>query len=175
MSEHIPESDLLLALDGELGDERMEVVLAHTLECATCEEKWMELAWVSRQAEAIAVRDARPKAARLAWRPFAVANTLAAVAVAITCIVLLPSLRHTPHVSPAVRNDVEEPVPAGYVSLPFADPALPVDEEDVLPVQLSTEDLELMGIDTGDAPEDGVKAEVLIGMDGWPRAIRIVE
>jgi hypothetical protein len=69
-------------------------------------------------------------------------------------------------------------VPPGYVSLPFADPALPLDDAEVLPVELSPEDLELMGLasdDAGDAPQGDVKAEILIGIDGWPRAIRFVE
>ena len=71
--------------------------------------------------------------------------------------------------------DLEPAIPAGYVSLPFADPALPLDDATVLPVQLSPDDLEMMGLDAADASPDGVEAEILIGMDGWPRAIRIVE
>ncbi len=104
----------------------------------------------------------------LAW-----ANTLAAVAVAVTCILWLPSLRmrdHAAHASPIY--DYDQAVPAGFVSLPYADPALPLDDATVLPVDLSAEDLEMMGVD---ADGNGAKAEILLGMDGWPRAIRIVE
>ena len=133
-------------------------------------------------------RNRKRKQNRPHWtsRSLAVANTLAAVAVAITCIVLLPSLHRAPgtHASPAAAHpatvyDLEQAVPAGYVSLPFADPALPLDDAEVLPVELSAEDLELMGLSSndgeGDASQDGVQAEILIGIDGWPRAIRIVQ
>ncbi len=81
------------------------------------------------------------------------ANALAAVAVAITCLVLLPSLRMRNHAAPhpAAIYDFDQAVPPGYVSLPFADPALPLDDATVLPVELTAEDLELMGIDPADA------------------------
>lgn len=197
MIEHISEQDLLLAFDGELPPDRNEAVLAHTVDCAACGEKWAGLARLSEQvatlecpeiamqpqATAVATLLSRMDKARTPgktyWMPhsLAVANTLVAVAIAITCIVLLPSLRRTmyPAAHQAATYDLEQAVPAGYVSLPFGDPALPLDDAEVLPVQLSAEDLALMGVDVGEAPQEVVQAEVLIGMDGWPRAIRIVE
>lgn len=197
MIEHISEQELLLAFDGELPPERNEAVLAHTVDCRVCEAKWAGLSHWSEQvtvlegqgvrlrpteaaAAALVARiDARTEKKTTYWMPhsLAVANTLVAVAIAITCIVLLPSLRRTlyPAAHPAATYDVEQAVPAGYVSLPFADPALPLDDAQVLPVQLSGEDLALMGVDVGESPQDVVQAEVLIGMDGWPRAIRIIE
>jgi hypothetical protein len=114
---------------------------------------------------------------RLVW-----ANTLAAVAVAVTCIVFLPAL-HSRHPAAAhlaahinATYDFDESVPAGYVSLPYGDPSLPLEDATVLPVELSAEDLELMGME-GDATggREHVKAEILLGMDGWPRAIRIID
>ena len=199
MSEHISEVDLLLALDGELPLDRNEAVMAHIHDCPACTERSATLSHLS---DAVAVMERpnltfRPQEAAVAalvshmksaprkahWttRSLVFANSLVAVAVAITCIALFPSLRVGTHAAarPAAVYDLEDSVPAGYTSLPFADPALPLDDSAVLPVELSEEDLELMGVDVNDtdnpAPRGNVQAEILIGMDGWPRAIRIVE
>jgi hypothetical protein len=206
MSEHVSETDLLLAYDGELSPDRDEAVRHHRRVCGACEEKWVRLAGLSQevamlQCPQVAFRPEETAVAALlsridhvhrekgrlesrtslASRWLVWGNTLAAVAVAITCIIWLPSLRVRDHAAahlPAIY-DFDQAVPAGYVSLPFADPALPLDDSTVLPVELTAEDLELMGIDAADytnaAPRDGVHAEILLGMDGWPRAIRIVE
>jgi hypothetical protein len=199
-SEHISEKDLLLAFDGELPSDRNEAVRAHTRECRECEARWESLANLSQnvmtlcpnvtlqpQETAVATLMSRldkagaPKKTYWMSHSLAFANALVAVAVAITCIVVFPSLRvvsHTVSHTP-VAYETDQSVPPGYVSLPFADPALPLDDAAVVPVQLSAEDLELMGFDAVDAanaaPQGGVQAEILIGMDGWPRAIRFVE
>jgi hypothetical protein len=206
MIEHVSQQDLLLAYDGELSPDRQEAVHAHAHSCPQCREQWLNLAELSQGVVAVqcpkvrfrpdeaAVEallsklDSQPVRTRTFWtgRSLAMANTLAAVAVAITCIVLAPSLnrRSVVHVASAgiqapLTDDMESAVPPGYVSLPYADPALPLDDSEVLPVELSAEDLELMGLGssdaTADATPDRVQAEILIGMDGWPRAIRIVQ
>jgi hypothetical protein len=199
MSEHVSEIELLLAFDGELPSDRDEAVRGHRRVCGQCEEKWVRLADLSQDVamiqcpqltfrpEETAVsallsrvdhvrrQNARPSFLASPWLVWA--NALAAAAIAITCILWLPSLRVRDHgAHPPAVYDFDQAVPAGYVSLPFADPALPLDDATVLPVELTAEDLELMGIDAADAsPRDGVQAEILLGMDGWPRAIRIVE
>lgn len=200
MMEHISEMDLLLAFDGELPSERDEAVRGHRRVCSECEEKWVRLAGLSQdvamiQCPQVAFRpegtavgslvarfdhvqrkEARPAFLSASWLVWA--NTLAAVAVAVTCILWLPSLRGREHAAahPPAVYDFDQSVPSGYVSLPFADPALPLDDAAVLPVDLTAEDLELMGVDAADAAlRDGVHAEILLGLDGWPRAIRIVE
>jgi hypothetical protein len=203
MLEHVSENDLLLAFDGELSPVCNEAVRLHTQTCALCREKWEKWAGLKDLGEQVAGLQclevtfqpeeqavaalwsrmnhaATPKKTHWATRSLVFANTLVAVAVAITCIVLFPvragrmvparTAVHTP-----VVYDLEQAVPPGYVSLPFGDPALPLDDATVLPVDLSAEDLEMMGFDANETPPDGVRAELLIGMDGWPRAIRIVE
>jgi hypothetical protein len=200
MLEHVSESDLLLAFDGELSPEGNEAVRLHTQTCALCEEKWAGLKDLSEQVATLPCREVvfqqeeqavavlcsqmenapNPKKAHWATRSLVLTNTLVAVAVAITCIMLFPAREgtivgaHTAVLTPVVY-DLEQAVPPGYVSLPFGDPALPLDDATVLPVDLSAEDLEMMGFDANETPPDGVRAELLIGMDGWPRAIRIVE
>jgi hypothetical protein len=210
MIEHVSQQDLLLAYDGELPPDRQETVHAHARSCPQCREQWLNLADLSQRVVAVQCPKVRfrPQEAaveallsrldsepvhrgthwtsHLTGRSLAVANTLAAVAVAITCIVLAPSInrRSVVHVPSAgiqapLTEEMESAVPPGYVSLPYADPALPLDDSEVLPVELSAEDLELMGLSasdaSGDATRDRVQAEILIGMDGWPRAIRIVQ
>jgi hypothetical protein len=201
MSEHISEQDLLMAIDGELTSDRQDAVTAHAAVCAACEETRTRLEQLSHDVAAlhrpaVAFRPEESAVAGLLsriaaagaprkthWtsRPLVYANTLVALAAAITCILLLPSLHvgNTSHAShpahAAAVYDLDQPMPPGYVSLPYGDPSLPLDDAEVLPVDLSADDLELMGVDAGDEPVDGVKAEILIGMDGWPRAIRIVE
>ncbi len=199
MFEHVSEAELLLAFDGELPAERDAIVRSHRSSCRECEEKWVRLAGLSNGIAAVQCppiefrpeetavarlvaridharrKESRPeKITLLGSRWFAWANTLAAVAVAVTCIVWLPSHRAKDHplAHPAAAYDFDQAVPVGYLSLPYADPALPLDDTTVLPVELTAEDLELMGVE---ANGDGARAEILLGMDGWPRAIRIVE
>ncbi|HEY3838490.1 MAG TPA: zf-HC2 domain-containing protein [Bryobacteraceae bacterium] len=206
MIEHVSPQELLLAYDGELPPERQESVHAHARSCPECRAQWVRLADLSQvvatlqcpevefrpEETAVASLVSRigsaPEVRKQHWSvpSLAVANTLVAVAVAITCIVLLPSISrapienaHSAVVLPPAVDDQDPGLPAGYVSLPYADPALPIDDSEVLPVELTAEDLELMGLSSSDAANDStqdkVQAEILIGMDGWPRAIRIVQ
>jgi hypothetical protein len=195
MIEHISDRDLQLAFDGELAAGRAQAVREHAQSCAECEAKWANLAELSGQLAVLQRVDVgfRPEGAAVGalmsrlsdgagrkkphWtsRSLVLANSVLAAAVAITCIALLPSSGKVNAKRPAAVYDFEETVPAGYTSLPFADPALPLDDAEVLPVQLSADDLEMMGLSAVDAPQEGVQAEILIGVDGLPRAIRIVE
>jgi hypothetical protein len=201
MSEHVSEADLLLAFDGELPPDREEAVLEHRHLCAACGEKFARLAFLSQEVAMVQCPQVefRPeetavagllsridhvraqKKTNIGSRWLVWANTLAAVAAAITCIFWLSAVRVRDHAAghPPAVYDFDQTVPAGYVSLPFADPSLPLDDATVLPVELTAEDLQLMGIDAPDdnaaVLRDGVKAEILLGMDGWPRAIRLVE
>ena len=204
MIEHISESDLLLAFDGELPAERGAAIRSHTEECAECGTRWTALQEMSGQlaalmpevklgpqdaaVAALTARMEQPAKRRIGARTLVFANALAAVAAAVICVVMWPSFRAAKHAParPAAVYDFEEAVPEGYVSLPFADPALPLDDAAVLPVELSAEDLENMDPAMSEAIEDAeggaaagsktaVKAEILIGMDGWPRAIKIVQ
>jgi hypothetical protein len=206
MNEHISETDLLLAFDGELPHERNAAIRDHTQDCPACGNKWTALDRMSEQltammrpdvafrpqeaaVAALVARIDRPDKRRITPRVLVFANALAAVAAAAICLLMWPSFRGAKHPAPHpdAVYDFEEAVPEGYVSLPFGDPALPLDDASVLPVELSAEDLELMDPALSEAISDAqasallagsktaVKAEILIGMDGWPRAIRIVE
>src|SRR3954471_23522306 len=112
MIEHISDSDLLLAFDGELTAERTEVVLGHTRDCAVCQGNWTRLKSLSElvvemRPPGVTLQPQEAAVARLQekldntgtskkthWttRSLVFANSLVAVAVAITCMMLWPSM-----------------------------------------------------------------------------------
>jgi hypothetical protein len=64
----------------------------------------------------------------------------------------------------------------GFFALPFSDDALPLRDATVVRVQLPIEELRLTGLavegaDTGAT----IQADVLLGIDGLPRGIRLVQ
>ena len=63
----------------------------------------------------------------------------------------------------------------GFVPLPYSNPLLPVASSDVVRVRLRLSALENAGIiRTQTVPDGWVQADVLLGMDGEPRGIRLV-
>jgi hypothetical protein len=63
----------------------------------------------------------------------------------------------------------------GIVELPFSDRALPLGDAMVVRVEFPIEELRLTGLAVdGDRPGTVVQADVLLGIDGLPRAIRLV-
>jgi len=65
---------------------------------------------------------------------------------------------------------------SNIVELPFSDRSLPLDESMVVRVELPIEELRSAGL-TVDGGRSGTvaQAEVLMGIDGLPRAIRLVQ
>lgn len=75
------------------------------------------------------------------------------------------------------RNRVSRPVPANnsFIALPFSDNALPLGDATVVRVQMAVEELQSAGLPILDArPGTPVEADVLVGIDGLPRGIRLV-
>jgi hypothetical protein len=65
-----------------------------------------------------------------------------------------------------------------FVTLPYADAIGPDDLGIVVRVQLTRASLAELGYPVADAPdpdEDLISADVLVGEDGWPRAVRLVQ
>ena len=63
-----------------------------------------------------------------------------------------------------------------FVRLPFADEIGPEDLGMVVRVQLTRASLTELGYPVTDVPDDDlVSADVLVGEDGWPRAVRVVQ
>jgi hypothetical protein len=63
-----------------------------------------------------------------------------------------------------------------FVPLPFADEIGPEDLGMVVRVQLTRASLTELGYPVTDTPDDDlISADVLVGEDGWPRAVRVVQ
>ena len=75
--------------------------------------------------------------------------------------------------APRIRKREEV---ASFISLPFSDTALPLVDAPVVRVRLPMEQLRLAGL-TVDADRAGmlVEADLLMGIDGLPRAIRLIQ
>ncbi len=62
-----------------------------------------------------------------------------------------------------------------FIALPFSDSALPLGDATVVRVQMAVEELQSAGLPILDArPGTPVEADVLLGIDGLPRGIRLV-
>lgn len=62
-----------------------------------------------------------------------------------------------------------------FLALPFSDSALPLGDATVVRVQMGVEELQSTGLPILDArPGAAVEADVLMGIDGLPRGIRLV-
>jgi hypothetical protein len=65
----------------------------------------------------------------------------------------------------------------GFIRLPYSDPSLPIDSSDVVRVQLRLSALANSGVVRAlpGAGDPLVQADVLLGLDGQPSAIRILQ
>jgi hypothetical protein len=62
-----------------------------------------------------------------------------------------------------------------FVPVPFSDGMGPEDPGMVVRVQLTRASLAELGYPVAEAPdEDLIRADVLVGEDGWPRGVRLV-
>jgi hypothetical protein len=63
-----------------------------------------------------------------------------------------------------------------FVSVPYTDEIGPDDEAMVVRVQLTRESLAQLGFPVDQLHgSDWVRADVLVGQDGWPRGVRLVQ
>jgi hypothetical protein len=63
-----------------------------------------------------------------------------------------------------------------FVPVTFAEGISPEDPGMIVRVQLTRASLAELGYPLADAPdEDLIPADVLVGEDGWPRAVRLVQ
>jgi hypothetical protein len=67
-------------------------------------------------------------------------------------------------------------VPSDFVPVPFTDGIAPDDPGMVVRVQLTRASLLQLGYPTAETPdEDLILADVLVGEDGWPRAVKVLQ
>ena len=80
------------------------------------------------------------------------------------------------HLRRRVRRDPAAPPIATFIELPFSDSALPLTDAAIVRVQLRAEDLWLAGLPV-DSERAGsmIQADLILGIDGQPRAIQFVQ
>jgi anti-sigma factor RsiW len=81
------------------------------------------------------------------------------------------------HTVPAKPHSVPAPASDGFWPLPYSNPALPVDSADVLRVRVRLSALSDVGVVRSSPGVDDpwVQADVLLGADGEPRGIRLLQ
>lgn len=73
------------------------------------------------------------------------------------------------------RTSIAAAPNSGFIALPFSDTALPLAGATVVRVQMPIEELQSTGLPVINArPGAAVQADVLVGIDGLPRGIRLV-
>jgi hypothetical protein len=190
---HLSESQLIQALDGELSSAAQIEVDLHLANCETCLERYESYAAVSetisRAIEAEPVAGARLARQQLAQRlneaeqpsvrpPNSRRFLWAWAAAACFALVLLfAGYRAQTRHAAAPQSKATEALPASsFIRLPYSDPSLPLESADVIRVRMRASTLANAGIiRVSPNTNDGwVQADVLLGIDGEPRGIRLI-
>jgi hypothetical protein len=170
MSSHLSEEQITAWLAGERSGE----VAAHLAGCAACAAEMERTAGAlelfresgARCAEYWAARPERRPARRAsrAWRwaiaaPVLVAVVLAAVLMRRTAIIPAPV----------------EQAQTGFVRIPYVVPPLPYERTEIVHMNVPVAALIAVGFRRDEPAAASVPAEVLVGQDDRPLAIRILE
>ena len=180
-AEHPSDAVLILALDGELATGEERELRRHVRDCPACAARQLEFARLSERLAAYH----RTPASRWHW---AAAGAFATAAAALALMMVQPEWT----VAPAPVARIVEPAPApkaaeppvrrkalesytSFVSLPFSNDTLPLENAPIVRVELPVESLRLAAIKVEEnLAGRKVTADLLLGMDGLPRAIRFV-
>jgi hypothetical protein len=107
----------------------------------------------------------------LRWAPAPVAATLA--------VVMVLAVWHRDVVTPAPRAVAmavsPEPSEEGFVDVPYAPPLAPGEFVSVVREELEPAALVRMGLPVGGIDDAPVMADVVVGEDGFPRAVRVAD
>jgi hypothetical protein len=203
---HLTRETLVRAFDCELStDERLELE-QHLGQCPECLEELDRIADLSSDIARLVDRTSvvRPRQAReqLAEKMAASASheqrsqglrrrlvPWAAAAAALIALVsgagVYSIATHSRSLSPRVQTRVEQrgaesPVESTdlpFVQLPYSNPALPLESEQIVRVNMRLSDLASTGVVamTTPASDAWVQADVLLGMDGEPYGIHLLE
>ena len=157
MNDHPNDGLLILALDEELEKDQAEEVGAHLGGCAVCKARQVRFERVSRMIAGRGMRTSPHPTGRV-W-------VAMGIAAAVALCLIVPS-----RPAPPPREQATE-----FMALPFSDAALPLDNAPVVRMEFPVESLRLAKINVeGDVAGRTVTADVLLGLDGQPRAIRFV-
>jgi predicted anti-sigma-YlaC factor YlaD len=202
---HLTRETLVRSFDCELStDERLELE-QHLGQCADCLEEFDRISDLSSDIARLVdrTRVVRPRQAReqLVEKMAASASheqsrglrsrlvLWAAAAAALIALVSSAGVysiaRHSRSLSPKIHADVEQrgtesPVESTdlpFVRLPYSNPALPLESEQIVRVNMRVSDLASTGVVamTTPASDAWVQADVLLGMDGEPYGIHLLE
>jgi len=201
---HPTEAELLLAFDGELEPREAADVGGHVAICAECRAHVEQLKAISagivEYHQALGTKRSPRRVARVLVPAMAIAAVLlvalwigrpapnlAPHRVAMSpakvtndaAAVLKPSVL-SPEVRPASRRHQHRlPIAAEvaqFIELPFSDGSLPLTDAAVVRVEIPVDELRLAGVSVDDRqPGSRVEADLLIGMDGLPRGVRLVQ
>jgi anti-sigma factor RsiW len=159
MEEHPEERQLILLLDGELGVTETAHLQGHVAACQACRARYARLAELTRDIAALHQIASPVRTGQRMW--------WAAIAAGAAALALLwPSRPLAP--APLAQG--------GFIALPFSDEALPLDNAPVVRMAVPVEGLRQASFRlSGDYHGRLVLADVVLGLDGQPRAIRFVE
>lgn len=196
--DHPSEAMLVLALDNELDRHEAAAIREHLDACATCRKAFEEFRRLSEQIVDYHQSIRPRRSAQRHFLPYfaAAAALLVAtsgwywtrsnrpapqqhqvVAVEAPTMVNMPAtpvVQHARHRRHYTRT-VAARTPS-FLALPFSDSALPLTEATIVRARIPIEELRLTGLTVEPAPKGAsVEADVLLGIDGLPRAIRFVQ
>jgi anti-sigma factor RsiW len=197
---HPTEERLLLAFDGELEADAAAEIAVHIETCALCRAQFERLKQISGAIVEYhhALRNVRSpnRVTRVLVPALAIAallliglwiarpnrTGLPAIQVAARPAAapkIVPPVSKTPVERVARRQRHRPPIAAEvaqFIELPFSDGALPLADAALVRVEIPVEELLLAGLTVGGRqPGSLVAADLLMGMDGLPRGIRLVQ
>ena len=165
----------------------------HLNVCAGCQERWDSecsltagLRLMRMQASAgrapLAVRSAvmqefavqdfvarRRKSASRRW----LWSLAAAAVLLISAVVVRDQLVPGTPASVYVADDQNEPQQEGFIAVAYAPPLAPGELIRVIHMELQPAELASLGVNVDPSWTTGLPADVLVGQDGFPRAVRV--
>jgi hypothetical protein len=194
MTRHPDNGVLILLLDGELDSGARAGVQAHLAGCRECHARFAAIETVSQDTETVYRSLSAPGRRGRPWGWWVASAAAAALVVAAlwparrapgveplppVARLVLPAVDLQPPVIKPVRAQRASPrarVVREFIPLPFSDQSLPLDGAPVVRMSLPVESLRLASFRvSGQVEGRHVLADVILGLDGLPRAIRFVE
>jgi len=165
----------------------------HLSACPSCAGRWRNQRVLTRELQILTDRVAshRPpqRGLELVMREFERRRRahrwhwlrwVPAPAAAVLLVVALLTVRHGNVVTPVARTAAMGAVPAepaeeGFVDVPYAPPLAPGEFVSVVREELEPTELVRMGLPVDGIGEALVVADVVVGEDGFPRAVRVAD
>lgn len=193
MAPHPADELLVLWLDGELEPAEADALRKHLDGCTDCQRRHAAYRRLSEDIVSLhKMTEAAPRRRRnIWWWPAAAAAVLVAAfwarpparpvealppLAAVTIPAPPPPAPAQPRAQKAPAARTEAQPAREFIPLPFSDHTLPMADSPVVRVSLPVENLRLASFRISPELEgQRVLADVVLGMDGLPRAIRLVE